>query len=86
MATGEVLIPWTRCSSQTVAAQTFTSQGLHATAISLLVRGIKPQHNGFEARLCGDRDGVDDDYDGRASGRITIEVRFVNAARERMAR
>ena len=57
MVTGELLIPWTTFSSQTIAARTFTSQGLNPSAISQLARGIKPQHNGFEARLCGDRDG-----------------------------
>ena len=79
MVTGEVLMPWTTFPSQTIAARTFTSQGLHPSSISQLVNGIKPQHNGFEARLCGDRDGVDDGDDGGAGSRRHPSPPFYSA-------
>ena len=69
--TGELLMPWTTFPSQSAAAQTFTSHGLHGMAISRLVRGLEPHWNGFEARRCGDRDGdaAADDTDDKAGAR-----------------
>ena len=71
MVTGEVLLPWTTFPSQRIAARTFTSQGLNLSAISQLARGIKPHWNGFEARLCGDRDdgAAADDADDEVGAR-----------------
>ena len=71
MATGEVLIPWTRCPSQTVAAQTFAAQGLTQSMISKLMRGVavSAQQSGFQARRCRDDRGSDEAGAGSGGAR-----------------
>jgi len=86
--TGELLMPWRRFPSIALAARAFDHE-ISVGMISRLINGIKPQHNGFEARRCGDQEDGNTQHNRRAwSPRccIAIEVRFVNAARERMAR
>ena len=63
LQTGALLMPWTRYASQSAAARAYKTAGLRGGAVSALMRGAKPHHNGFEARRCeeGQRDDDDDD-------------------------
>ena len=71
LATRALVMPWTRFASQGAAGRALQRQGLSSSTISLLCRGGKAHHDGWEVRRCRDGGGGggddDDGNDGRSA-------------------